>query len=72
MTKDEILAAFGDINLYYNNCTMHDNLKWMLEKFEVESYSRGYDDGARTTALVMIDKLGELSNWIGGKYAEDR
>lgn len=40
MKKDDILEYFKDINEYYNNSTVYDTLKRMLNEFEDDLLDR--------------------------------
>ena len=59
MTKEEILDYFKDINLMYNNASMHDTLKRMLDELTAPQMDEGDDtDGAPVYDLVIYESDG--------------
>ena len=54
MTKDEILETFKDINHVYNNCSMYDTLKRMLD--ELTEKEPCVDCISRQAVFNVIDK----------------
>ena len=50
MTKEDILHHFQDINFYYNDCMMYDDLSRMLDELIAENQEEE----------IKMDKLKEL------------
>ena len=55
MTKEEILHTFKDINHAYNNCTMYDTLKRMLNELEEE-----YDEYDNRTLRIKLENAEDI------------
>lgn len=45
MAKEDILHHFQDINFYYNDCMMYDDLSRMLDELIAENKGEWIDNG---------------------------
>lgn len=55
MTKEDILHHFQDINFYYNDCMMYDDLSRMLDELIAEN------DGDLISRQAVIDAIQKLN-----------
>ena len=60
MTKEDILRKFKDINFYYNDCWVFDNLRHMLFELERTIVIDGVEYVAVSPAVKTISKDGEV------------
>jgi len=81
MTKEDILHHFQDINFYYNDCMMYDDLSRMLDELIVEisgewiPVSKGLPDeehevycqlsDGSNAVLYVRDNWGQIE-WVDG------
>ena len=81
MTKEDILHHFQDINFYYNDCMMYDDLSRMLDELIVEisgewiSVSKGLPEeehevycqlsDGSNAVLYVQDNWGQME-WVDG------
>lgn len=56
MSKEKILETFKDINYAYNNASMYDTLKYMLDELEEEYRQKPYQ---------QEEKDGYIIIWVG-------
>ena len=64
MTKEDILHHFQDINFYYNDCMMYDDLSRMLDELIAENKGEPCDDCISRKAVL------ELATPVDSMYAD--
>ena len=65
MTKEDILHHFQDINFYYNDCKMYDDLSRMLDELIAENKGEWIPKERPTECSIDIDIVCSRCGHVG-------
>lgn len=72
MTKEEILHHFQDINFYYNDCGMYDDLSRMLDELIAENKGEWIIREDNTSFVKQIPRRWVECSHCGWSFSYDR